>query len=143
MARVVDDIVASGQIREGKLFIRSRREFDQRIAQMRDGLEVEVSITRRRATRSLAQNAYWWGVCLPLVCQHTGYTVDELHEIAKQMFLPKKLAICDGNGEVQGEFVMGGSTRALNKIEFGEFVEKWRQWAAESLDINIPDPNEG
>ena len=50
MSRVVDDIVASGQIRDGKLFIRSRRDFDQMIAQMRDGLEVEVAVTRRRAT---------------------------------------------------------------------------------------------
>lgn len=57
------------------------------------------------------------------------------------MFLPKKLAICDGNGEVKGEVVIGGTTTSLNRIEFGEFVDRFRQWAAEELSVVIPDPD--
>jgi hypothetical protein len=141
MAKVADDVVASAQIRDGKLFIRNRREFDRAIAQMKDGWEMEVTIARRRATRSPQANAYYWGVVLQALSLHTGYTVDELHDICKAQFLPKKLAINNGNGEVVGEFVLGGSTRSLNTNEFYEYVERVRQWAAE-LDCYTPDPGE-
>jgi hypothetical protein len=141
VARVADDVVASAQIRDGKLFIRNRREFDRAIAQMKDGWEMEVTIARRRATRSPQANAYYWGVVLQALSLHTGYTVDELHDICKAQFLPKKLAINNGNGEVVGEFVLGGSTRSLNTNEFYEYVERVRQWAAE-LDCYTPDPGE-
>ena len=142
MPRAVDDITASGQIRSGKLFIRRRRDFDQLVAQMREGLEVELNVTRKRATRSLQANAYYWAGVMEGLSRHTGYTVDEMHDICKAKFLPKKLAVCDGNGEVHGEFVIGGSTRKLNTNEFYEYIEQIRQWAA-TLDCYIPDPNEG
>jgi hypothetical protein len=38
------------------------------------------------------------------------------------------------------EFVLGGSTRAMNKNEFYEYVEAIRRWSAETLDVVIPDP---
>lgn len=142
MAAVNTDVVASASVKGGRLFIRNRRDFDRAIGQMREGAEVEIEVTIRRATRSLNQNAFWWGVCLELASEHTGYTPDEMHEIAKQMFIPKKLAVCDGNGEVVGEYVIGGSTRKMNTVEFGEFIERFRQWCAETLDLYIPDPNE-
>lgn len=141
MARVQDDLTVSATIREGKLFIRNRRDFDRQIAQMRDGAEVEVAVTRRRATRSPQANAYYWGVVMQALSQHTGYTPDEMHDICKAKLLPKKLAIADGNGEVVGEFVLGGSTRSLNTNEFYEYVERVRQWAAE-LDCDTPDPGD-
>ncbi len=40
------------------------------------------------------------------------------------------------------EFVIGGSTTRMNKLEFGEYCEAIRQWAAMELGINIPDPGE-
>lgn len=73
--------------------------------------------------------------------QHTGYTQDEMHDISKAKFLPKTLAIADGNGEVVGEYVLGGSTRRLNTHEFYAYIERVRQWAAE-LDCDTPDPGD-
>lgn len=141
MSAVVNDIVASGSIKSGKLFVHNRRGFDQQIAQMREGWQVEIAVTRRRATRSLQQNAYYWGVVIQALSDHTGYTPDEIHDICKARFIPKRLAMQKGNGEIVGEFVLGGSTRSLNKNEFYEYVEQIRQWAAE-LDCYIPDPGE-
>lgn len=142
MARVADDIVVSAVVRDGRLRIRNRRLFDQQVAQLREGTEWELTLQRRRATRSVAANAYYWGVVLELLREHTGYTVDELHDLCKAQFLPKRLAINNGNGEVVGEYVLGGSTRKLTTTEFYEYVERIRKWAA-YLDCNIPDPNEG
>lgn len=137
-----DLVVASAQVKGGRLFIRNRRRFDQAVSQFREGMEVEVSVKRLRATRSQQQNAYWWGVCVQLVSDHTGYTPEEVHEIAKQMFIPKRFAFQNGNGEIKGEFVIGGSTREMNKVDFSEFTERFKQWAATELDVYIPDPNE-
>ncbi len=141
MSTVADLVVASASVKAGKLFIANRRDFDRQIAQFKDGWQLEVTIQRRRATRSIQANAYYWGVVLRALSEHTGYTPDEIHDICKAKFLPKRLAIQDGNGEVVGEFVLGGSTRALNTNEFHDYVERIRQWASE-LDCYIPDAGE-
>lgn len=142
MASVLDVVIAAGTVKAGKLLIRNRRQFDQQLAEFKDGIQLEVTIQRLRATRSVHQNKYWWGVCLHLVSEHTGYSPEEVHEIAKAMFLPKHLSFHDKNGTVVNEFVLGGSTRRLNTKEFSEFVERFKQWAAETLDCYIPDADE-
>lgn len=139
---VGDEVIATAQVKKGKLYIRDRETFDEAIKRLDDRWMLEVSVKRLRATRSQKQNRYWWGVCIHLVSEHTGYQPEEIHEIAKQMFLPKRLCFSDGNGEVVGEFVMGGSTRTLKTDEFAEFVERFKQWAAETLQIAIPDADE-
>ena len=143
MAAVNDLVVASAAVKSGKLYIRNRRQFDQQIGQMKEGWQLEVSVKRLRATRSLAQNAFYWGVVVEVISEHTGYTPEEVHEFLKAMFIPKRLAVTDGNGEIKGEVVIGGSTRKMNKLEFGEFMESIKRWAATELDVFIPDPDGG
>lgn len=142
MATVLDEVTALAKRRGKKLFIQNRRQFDALVSQLDERWQLEITVRRLTATRSQQANKYWWGVCVALVSESTGYSPEEIHEIAKQMFLPKKLAFADGNGEVVGEFVMGGSTRSLNTKEFAEFVERFRRWAAEELEVYIPDANE-
>lgn len=132
--------IASGRVDDGKLKIRGRRMFDEALSSWKD-CEVSVTIEKKHATRSQQQSRYYFGVVLALIAEHTGYTVDELHEWAKAKFLPKHLALTDGNGTIVDEHIVGGSTTKLNKLEFGEYVEEIRRFAAESLDINIPDPD--
>ena len=136
-----EEYVATGLIRGGKLQVRNRAGLEHAMTEMTDG-EVSVVIRRRRATRSLAQNAWYWSGILGMLSEHTGYTSEELHEWAKAKFLPKALAFSDGNGEVVEEYVVGGSTTKLNKLEFGEYCERIRQFAAAELDVVIPDPRE-
>lgn len=140
MAAVNTDIVASASVKGGRLFFHNRRAFDEQVRQMRDGAQVEVAINVRRTVRSLKQSAWYWGVIVEAISDHTGYTPDEVHEFLKAKFIPKKLAVCDGNGEVVDEYVLGGSTRKMNTVQFGEYCESVRRWAAETLDVNIPDP---
>lgn len=134
MSAVADLVVASGSVKGGKLFIANRRQFDAQIAQMKDGWQLEVTIQRRRATRSVHANAYYWGIVLHYISEYTGDSPEDLHEYFKQRFIPKPLAI-DGT-------VIPGSTRKLNTNEFYDYVEKIRQFAAEHLDCNIPSPGE-
>jgi hypothetical protein len=136
------EVVTTGAIRKGRLEVRNRKSFAAAIKRMRDG-EVDITVSRHAATRSQQQNRFYWGVIVDLLSDHTGYTPDEVHELLKARFIPKKLAVCDGNGEIVGEYVIGGTTTKMNKIEFGEYVESIRRWAAEELGVVIPDPDTG
>lgn len=134
------EAVTSGRMRRGKLQVSLTPTFSRQLKTFKDG-PVLVRIERTRASRSQQQNRYWWGVCIHLVSEHTGYSPEEIHELAKQMFLPKTLAVANGNGEIVGEYVLGGSSTKLDVVEFGAFIERFKQWAAETLDVVIPDPD--
>jgi hypothetical protein len=136
------EVVTTGFVRGGRLEIRNRKRFAGDLGRMRDG-EVLITVSRKHATRSVQANRYYWGVVVELLSEHTGYTPDEIHEVLKAKFIPKKLAVSDGNGEIKGEFVIGGTTTEMNKLEFGEFITNIRQWAADELDVVIPDPDNG
>ena len=135
------EYITTGRIEGGKLDIRNRAALSQALRGMKDG-EVLIRIERLRATRSQRQNAWYWGVIVQLLAEHTGYTPDEMHEVLKAKFIPKRFAVCDGNGEVRDELVVGGSSAALNTVEFGEYCDAIRQWAASDLGLVIPDPDE-
>ncbi len=140
MAPLRAEFVVLAEARRGLLSY-DKRTFQRLAAQLRDG-HYELSVLRLRAARSQQFNRYYWGVVVAALAEHTGYTPDELHEVLKQKFLPHVLALLDGNGEVKGEFVMGGSTRTLKTDEFMAYVEQVRRFASEELDVYIPDPNE-
>lgn len=132
-------VTASGYIKAGRLMFHNRRAFDSAVSGLKDGWEVEVEISRLRATRSAQQNRAYWGVIIAALTDHTGYTPEEIHEILKCKFLPKELAILKDNGDVVDKFVMGGSTRGLDTQEFGDYMERIKEWAAQELDLYIPD----
>lgn len=131
-------MIATADKRGARVLIRARARFLAECAELADG-PCEIVVKRRRSTRSEAANNYYWGGVIEALSQHTGYTPDEMHAICKAKFLPKKLAICDGNGEIQGEYVIGGSTTKLNVLEFGDYLAAIRAWALE-LGCHIDDP---
>jgi hypothetical protein len=134
------EYVTSGFIVDGELRIRNQRGYRRALAAFRNG-EVVLTIERRHATRSVYQNRYYWGCVLRLLSEHTGHTVDELHEWAKQTYNAKRLAFANATGEIVDEKTVGLSTSRLNKVTFGEFVESVRRFAAEELSLVIPDPD--
>lgn len=142
MSAVADLVVASAAVKGGRLFIRNRRAFDDQIARLDERWELEVTVKRQSSTRSLQANRFYWGVVVAVLSEFTGYTPDEIHDFLKMKFIPKKLAVCNGNGVIVDEFVLGGSTREMNSNDFYEYVEAIRQWAAADLDCVIPDPDE-
>jgi len=133
-------IITTGVVRDGKLKLRHAERVSRELKHWTRDAEVTVTIARKRATRSLAQNALYWSVYVEVLSEHTGYSPDEIHTILKAKFLPKALALCNGDGEVRDEFVIGSTTTTLNKNEFSEFLRNIQQWAAEELGVVIPDP---
>lgn len=138
---VADEVTGLAKVRNRRLFIEDRREFDAKIARIDEQWQLEVIVRRLLAARNARQNRWYWSQVVGLTAKHTGYTADEMHDIFKMKFIPKRLAICDGNGEVFDEYVLGGSTRKMTTKDFAEYCDAIRQWAAETLDVDIPDPD--
>ena len=97
---------------------------------------VNISIKWGKA-RSNSQNAlYWlflgylWSDC-DLKSEYS--TVDELHETLKATFLSKRVF---HNGK---EFIKVGSTTALGKVEFGEYLEKINKAMIEYQNIDTSE----
>ena len=101
-----------------KLHLKSPTWYQNQISKFREGEHVTLVIHNRRPKRSLAQNAYYWGVYLPLIAEKTGErNLDRLHELFKGLFLTSGIV------KVLGKPVrMKKSTTALNKVEFSEFI---------------------
>lgn len=132
-------IVLAAELEKG--VIRTDLGHLKRLLRGRSDSELEIVIQPKREKRSAAANAYYWSVVLNAISEYSGYDPNETHEAMKALFLPKELAFCDGNGVVQGEIVIGGSTRKMTVSEFYDYVERVRRFAAEKLLLNIPDPD--
>ena len=122
----------SGTMQSGKLLLDDKHRFLNYLSSL-DGKRVTVAVEKEKRKRSNQQNRWYWGVVLQLISEHTGEEPEDLHEALKAHFAKKK---------VVGSIVVPSATRYLDTIDFSEYCEKVRRWAAEELSINIPDPNE-
>ena len=84
--------------------------------------------------RSNQQNAYWWGVVIPLIAEASGFTDDEAHDALKAKFL--------GQDDLTTGLRKIGSTAKLDTRQFTELIDQVRQWAQDFLTVYIPAPNE-
>jgi len=101
-----------------------------------EGKKVKITFDSTNR-RSKDQNAYYFGVVLKLLAEHTGYTVEEMHEICKYKFLGYDLK------ELEGENIpLINSSAKLSTVDFMGYIEEIRGWAASELSVNIPDPNQ-
>ena len=116
-----------------------------------DGEIMVVRIEPEEKKRTQRQNKYLWGVVYKyLVDNDPGYFGNEeterllkgrgiamneiVHEFCKAQFLPP-LELSIGGG-----MKITKSTAKLNRQEFNDYVENIRRWAAQELQVFIPDP---
>lgn len=92
----------------------------------------DVVIKKHEKQRSNPQNKYYWAVVCRMIADETGLTPDEAHEALKIKFLPKHHDLLP----------TVKSTTKLSTIEFQAYIAEITMWAAEFLQLIIPDPNE-
>lgn len=108
------------------------QEYAQLISDL-DGYEVEQVLRKKRSTRSLRQNRWFWSFMKPLA-EHLGYEVEELKLIG--------LVAVFGTKTVMGYTVPEkANTSALNTEEFSDLCAWFVQKAAE-MDFLILTPDE-
>ena len=123
-----------GLVQDGKLRIDYRAQFDAYLRRF-EGEAVEVEVRKRRSQRSGRQNRYWWGVLVPALADHTGYSKDEMHEALKAKFLSTE--------DLSLGLTKIGSTAKLGTQEFADLVDRVVLWAAEALGVIVPPPKPG
>jgi Mg2+/citrate symporter len=97
-----------------------------------EGKGIAVSIKRRWKQRSFNQNAYYFGVVLAIIADWMGEeNVEDVHESMKAMF----------NLDRTKKIPVVKSTAGLTTIEFNEYIERIKVWAAKQ-GLVVPDPNE-
>lgn len=102
------------------------------------GKMIKLTLEIKRPTRSLMQNAYYWGVVIKILSDEIGYDPETMHEYMKDKFSFKKdIDMPDG-----GTMIKVKSTTDLSTIEFEDYLTRVREWAKDFLECFIPLPNE-
>jgi hypothetical protein len=97
---------------------------------------VQLDIDRKKIPRSHQQNAYLWAAVYPVIAEHTGNSIPEIHEVCKQMFLPpRQMSIGDGIVTV------AGSTARLTTAEMMDYIDRVIALAGE-LGCVVQTPEE-
>ena len=104
------------KIKNGKLRILNRSEFDDIISNLSGNYYIELKETGVRSTQ---QNNYYWAI-IDLLADDLGYTNREMHDAVKNHFEIK-------------------STKVLTTKEFAKLIERIIRWAAIDLGVVIPD----
>lgn len=108
------------------------------------GKRVTVTIELFRRQRTSPQNRYYWRVLVggirdQMVSDGWELSKDEVHELMKGKYLVQE-KFNTQTGEVLQTI---GSTAALSTVEFSQYNENVRRWAAETIGLTLPEPNEG
>ena len=111
-----------------------RERFTALLKALKDGPWEIPPPKRQQTQRSLKQNAAYWAIVVPAIADYCGYEKDEAHEALKFRFLRK--------GEPDALLPTTRSTTELTVQEFEDYVRQVRQFAAETLGLDIPEPSE-
>lgn len=114
-----------------------------------EGKDIEITISKVKRKRSNDQNAYWWGVVVPIyhklftdaghVCDHNGahyLLCDLIRENYPDTVLFDEVLINDTYVK------RTKGTSELTKSEFMSLIAKAQQLASEWFGAYIPDPNQ-
>lgn len=110
-----------------------------------DNKEIIITIERKTKKRSLAQNKYYHAVCVKMITlrlrelgwEIEGRLIDEsdVHLMLTTRFLKRDIVSPDG------EFLTTYlGTSQLSTLQFMEYIDSIIKWAAEYLQMYIPEP---
>lgn len=130
------------KVKDGGLKVSRRSDFVD-VLNSFEGKDIVITIDKKKNERSLQQNAYYWGVLIPIVqaaLKDAGMKMskEETHELLKFKFLQVE-KVNESTGEIL-KFL--GSSAELTTTGFMEFIADIQQWSAEYLNTQIPSPNE-
>lgn len=114
-----------------------KKKLRHEVAMMFGGQSIEIVIHKKKKHRSVQQNRYYWLVCT-MISEHTGFSKEETHAILKSRFL--KVEKVNEDSGVIYQYVK--STTELSTVEYEQYMDSVRQFAAEEFGMNVPMPNE-
>lgn len=109
-----------------------------------DGKEIEIIIKRKRKSRSNPQNAYYFGVIIPItqraISDEWGeiWSIQKTHEFLKNMFLFEERT----NHDTSEIIKIPKSTTENSTLEQEMYHTQIRNFLLEWFNVDIPLPNE-
>ena len=122
--------IFNGVVKNGRLILSDEDKFKSFLTTLTG--DIELTIRRPNRGRSNQQNRFLWGVIYHLISEETGYTPNEVHDAMRMLFLR------DNDREIPTLL----STTSLSVVEMSRYQEQIRQFAAQNLNLSIPEPNE-
>lgn len=111
----------------------------------------KMTLEPARSTRSNSQNAYLWAVPIKMISEATGYEAEEVHEYLcgqhwgwKDKRVPKTPRNPKGLESVPIRTTTRdaeGKRNVLKAKDFSDYVGFIQRFAAQKLDLIIPDPD--
>lgn len=135
-ARTVPANVFRAFVDDAGIFVLDNvQAFRRYVAAKFKGHEVTVTVEKKKAQRSLDQNAYWWAVPVKILADELGYTEHQMH-----------YALLGEYGGYQpgptGAAVPKiSSSSDLSRAEFTKLIEWVLDWAPSELNVVIPPPD--
>ena len=122
-------------VAENALMLKKWIEFNK-------GYSLMITFQRFGNKRTTKQNRYYWGVVVKMIRERfkeLGHELDsdEVHDFLKGEFNKREIVT-----ENDHHLSIPRSTKDLDSTSFNEYLEKVRQFASITLEINIPDPDE-
>ncbi len=136
-------LLHTGWIWEGKMRLDNKQMLLDHVKEL-EGKRFGFELGEEENTRTARQNKFLWGVCYPLVVRallergEAGVNKDVVHKLLTEMFLEPQIVYVKTLNKVVTEY----SSKRLTKRQFSDYWKLIQQWAAEQLQIYIPDPNE-
>jgi hypothetical protein len=123
-------MVFFGKIINSKLELNEPLAFKDFLSTIKEYPSVILKLEKRRNTRSNQANKYYWGYVLAEIAKETGHSPEELHDIFKKKFLPKRFLKIKGK-----EYEAEPTTTKCDTLEFMDFVENIKVFGATELGI--------
>lgn len=133
---------------EGGNLVRNRKLINDAVLHF-DGKDVTLTIERKRKKRSTEQNRYLWGVVYPII---QGVLRDLGTLMSKEdVHIMMRLKVAEIEDELIYEHILNEdeiigkrmrSTTEYTTAQFMDYITHIQMWAAETLGVSIPDPNE-
>lgn len=115
-----------------------------------EGKRVEITIEQAKNKRTNPQNRWYWGVAVEMISHlmldlGSPLSKEDCHVMIKMAVgniepsLIYEEIVIESTGEIIRRMK---STSELTTTDFMAFKQHIQQWATETIDINIPDPDE-
>lgn len=104
--------------------------------------EYYLTIKREKEMLSPEQRNYIFGTCYPMIAEHTGYSVEQTHELMKEKFFFEHVEMIGRDGSKETVRVTKSLSQAAEEDMRSVWIytEEMRRWALEFLGVNIPPP---
>ena len=133
----LDSIVKDGNLAVNRSLIAKTIKFFE-------GEEITLTIEKKFRKRSNNQNAFYWGVLIPIISEllqdATGnfFSSEETHDVLKSNCNYKEL-ISENTGEITKIPI---STTELTTLEWLGYIEKVEHFVFDYFSVTLPKPNE-